>query len=182
MLIQQFNILFWRGRRPATGVGTGSNNLSWPCLLWSFTPALQLYHVSQLYPSFCNCISFCNWTPILPLYPVSQLYLGAVRRNVRVRYDGMYGFGAWKYADMVRQNVVGMVWRNVRVWCVKVCGYAAKCRNDVTECGCDGMATKWRPRATTDRQNRIIFANSCDFYLENAFKSVALISTIENWN
>ena len=30
----------------------------------------------------------------------------------------------------------------------------------------DGMATKWRLRTTTDRQDRIIFVYRCDFYLK----------------
>ena len=44
------------------------------------------------------------------------------------------GFGASKCADVMRKNVVGMVRRNVLVRCVKVCEYAAKCRNGATEC------------------------------------------------
>ena len=54
----------------------------------------------------------------------------------------MCGFGASKREDVVRPNVVGIVRRNVRVRCVKVCGYNAKCQNDATKC-CNG-ATEWR--------------------------------------
>ena len=62
----------------------------------------------------------------------------------------MCGFGASKCADVVRQNVVGMVRRNVRVQCVKVCGYNTKCRNGATECGNGTM--EWQRNGDHERQ------------------------------
>ena len=62
----------------------------------------------------------------------------------------MCGFGESNFVDVVRQNVEDMVRQNVRVWCVKVCGYNAKCRNGATECG--HGATEWQRNGDNERR------------------------------
>ena len=104
---------------------------------------------------------------------------------MQVLCDEMCGFDASKCADVVRQNVVGLVQRNVRVLCVKMCAYAAKCRNGATEGEngeterCHGK-TEWRRNG--DRDLRQI--DKIELYLRTvvifiAFQLVTLICTIK---
>ena len=74
-------------------------------------------------------------------------------------------FGGTKCAETVRQSV-------------RVCCEIRELRDEVRQ-SCDGTATKWRRRATTDRQDRIIMWIVVTFIKKTAFQSVAIILTIK---
>ena len=131
----------------------GFNNSSWMCLL-SFYPCFATEPRLSTELLVLQTVSRFATKPRFVTEPCfATAPCGTVQRNMWVRCDEMCWFGVTKYADVVRQNVVDMLRQNVRVRCVKVCGYNAKCRNGATECGNGAMVTKWRPRVTTDRQD-----------------------------
>ena len=99
----------------------------------------------------------------------------------------MCGFHASKCADVVRQNVMGIVRRNVRVRCVKVCAY--KYQNGAMGCVngamvCDNGATQLQRNGDYERRQ----IDKIELYLRTvvifnfkkpAFQSVALICIIK---
>ena len=147
----------------------GSNNSSWACRL-------------RFYPCFATEPRFATEPLVLqtvfrfvakPRFVTEPCFAtvprGTVRRNVQ--------YSTTKCADLVRQNMgmwCGKMWW---VWCDEMCGYgAAKCAGICCEMRRSAamvrrnatmvrrIGDKWRPRATTDQKDLIMFANSFDFY------------------
>ena len=178
MLIQ-LNLIFQQSDEAVEWLLTSApvaNNSSWACLL-RFYPWFVTEPRFATEPVVLQTVTPFAAKPSFVTEPrFATVPRGTVLRNVRIRCDEMCGFSASKCANVVRLNMVGMVRRYVRVRCIKVCRYAAKCRNGATERG--NPATERQRNGDHERQDRIIFANNCYFYLKTAFQSEALMCTI----